>query len=164
MKQMLFTQVLGITGATTPSGCTGAVGSVDITVQGGVAPFTYTWSNGATTQDLTRVPAGTYNVKVKDACGNVGENTFTVASTGNAAVIRCPANIVVDNTPGVCGNNNVNYSLPILEGGCDGSTVSLLSGYPSGGFFDMGDNLVTYQVVGPDGSSGAQCTFTVTVR
>ncbi len=164
MKQVQFTQVLSVTGVTTPASCVGATGSVNISVLGGIAPITYLWSNGAITEDLTQVGPGSYTVAVRDACGNKGEATFVVPGSGLSATIHCPANIVVDNTPGVCGNNNVNYPLPTMEGGCEGSFVQLIAGYPSGGFFDMGDNLVTYQVMGPDGSAGTQCTFTVTVR
>ncbi|MBL7826328.1 MAG: T9SS type A sorting domain-containing protein, partial [Saprospiraceae bacterium] len=49
------------------------VGSIDITVHGGTAPYTYNWTlNGApfaTTQDLTGLNAGAYVVVVTDANG-----------------------------------------------------------------------------------------------
>jgi len=42
-------------------------GAIDITVAGGIEPYTYLWSNGKTTQDLTNLAAGTYKCTVTDA-------------------------------------------------------------------------------------------------
>lgn len=42
-------------------------GSIDATVTGGTTPYTYLWSNGATTQDLTALAAGYYKITVTDA-------------------------------------------------------------------------------------------------
>ena len=47
----------------------GTDGSVDLSVSGGTSPYTYLWSNNATTQDLSGVAAGVYNVTVTDANG-----------------------------------------------------------------------------------------------
>ncbi|MEQ1587128.1 MAG: hypothetical protein ABL895_14670 [Cyclobacteriaceae bacterium] len=49
--------------------CTQINGTIDITPSGGVAPYTYLWSTGATTQDLQNGSAGTYSVKITDAVG-----------------------------------------------------------------------------------------------
>lgn len=54
-------------GGVTDVSCNGGSnGGVTITLTGGTAPFTYVWSNGATTQNLTNVPTGLYSVIVKD--------------------------------------------------------------------------------------------------
>lgn len=53
-----------------PSGCSGAAQTgIFISVSGGTAPYTYSWSNGANTEDLSHVVPGTYTVTVTDALG-----------------------------------------------------------------------------------------------
>ncbi|MTB54027.1 SprB repeat-containing protein, partial [Lewinella sp. W8] len=53
-------------------------GTVDLTVSGGSGSYTYAWSNGATTEDLSGLAAGTYTVVVTDAAGCSGELTVTI--------------------------------------------------------------------------------------
>jgi hypothetical protein len=51
-----------------PVKCKGdANGALDLTPSGGVSPYTYLWSNGATTQDIGGIPTGVYSVVVTDS-------------------------------------------------------------------------------------------------
>ena len=51
-------------------------GAIDITVINGTSPFTYVWSNGATTEDITGLTNGFYSVSVTDNNGCTAQNSF----------------------------------------------------------------------------------------
>ena len=80
-------------------------------VSGGTSPFTYIWSNGATTQDLNNLTAGTYSVTVADV-----HNDLSIGST----LITQPENELVATATGTninCyGNSNGTIDLTITGG------------------------------------------------
>ena len=50
--------------------CNGASdGSIDVTVTGGAGAYTYAWSNGATSEDVSDLGAGVYSVTATDENG-----------------------------------------------------------------------------------------------
>ncbi|PLX07705.1 MAG: hypothetical protein C0596_09745 [Marinilabiliales bacterium] len=55
-------------------------GAIDITVQGGTAPFAYDWSNGEYTEDISGLYHGDYTVIVTDNIGCSMAYSFYVAS------------------------------------------------------------------------------------
>jgi hypothetical protein len=54
---------------------------------GGAAPYTYLWSNGSTSQNLTGLAPGTYTVTVTDSEGCEGMETVTVNAFGCADLL-----------------------------------------------------------------------------
>jgi len=59
-----------------------ADGAIDVTVAGGVPPYAYAWSNGATGEDVAALAAGAYQVKVTDAQGCEGRLDVTIDNLG----------------------------------------------------------------------------------
>lgn len=62
----------------TTVGSTAINGSITLSVSGGSAPYTYLWSNGATTKDISGLAQGTYSVLVTDNEGCNYNNSFNV--------------------------------------------------------------------------------------
>ncbi len=85
-------------------------GSVNLTVSGGTTPYTYVWSNGTSTEDLTGLSAGTYTVTVTDANGCIATRTITV--TQPAAALQATAGLsqAVSCNSGSDGQISINVS------------------------------------------------------
>jgi len=73
-------------------------GSIQASGMSGTPPYTFHWSNGANTPDITNLAPGTYTVTVTDANGC--SNTHTVTITQPTILVA-----VTSTTPGVCGVN-----------------------------------------------------------
>jgi hypothetical protein len=70
-------------------------GSIDIGIAGGTPPFTYKWTTGATTQDVSGLCPGSYRVKVTDALGCVMRRTFQIYYKKDLNPVRLDASSAV---------------------------------------------------------------------
>ena len=72
-------------GKVTDVNCFGdSTGSIDLSVYGGTRAYSFSWSNGAKTEDLSNLKAGQYIVTITDANGCVLKDTFAVAQPDSA--------------------------------------------------------------------------------
>lgn len=67
---------INVTYNSTPASCTN--GAATVTATGGVAPYTYIWSNGATSNVITGLVRGVYTATVTDAVGCVSNLNYGV--------------------------------------------------------------------------------------
>lgn len=77
----------------------GINGEVSVVVAGGTSPYTYLWSNGSTTSQITGLAIGNYTVTVTDDNGcskecktQVNSPTCTLPSAGTDLTLACNGN------------------------------------------------------------------------
>jgi hypothetical protein len=68
-------------------------GSVNLTVSGGASPYSFNWSNGANTEDLNAVAAGSYTVTITDA-NNCSSTTSVTVNQPPLALFNSPESII----------------------------------------------------------------------
>ena len=75
---------LAISAEVTSTSCLQPTGSIDLTVTGGVFPYSFWWETAegfyASIDDLENLPENKYCVKVTDYCGTVVKNCYVVKS------------------------------------------------------------------------------------
>ncbi len=140
-----------------------STGDIDLTVSGGTAPYQYIWSNGYNSEDLTDVPAGTYNVTVTDA------NGCFITSSDYVLEDTTEITITVDDIIGTsCGGASGSVVLTssdgsdITVGGTTQASGTTFNGLGAGLYTatSNGDCVVTEEFVIPNTNS----SFTATIE
>ncbi len=93
----------------TPATCTSSDGTLIAFGTGGTAPYSYVWSNGATTQSQCGLGTGFYTVNVTDANGCIGTD-------GGFVGVSTPIAITYTTTPSLCTSPTGNATLTITGG------------------------------------------------
>ncbi|MFN5147816.1 MAG: T9SS type A sorting domain-containing protein, partial [Flavobacteriia bacterium] len=84
-------------------------GSADATANGGVGGYSYSWSNGSTSEDLSGLAAGSYSVTVTDANGCTAGETVVLAEPTKV-------NISATNTAIACNGGNSDVTVTTWGG------------------------------------------------
>ncbi len=101
---VIATSQLYITNDITNISCAGSDGgSIDISVIGGSGSYTYQWSNGSTTQDLSNIATGTYVLTITDSglCSTVVSSSVVASSSIAAKSFISPLSCTGLNTGSV---------------------------------------------------------------
>lgn len=124
-------QSTNFAGAAALSGasCNGT-GSATATVTGGTAPYTYLWSNNATTASITNVAAGSYSVTIKDGA---------FCSTNATVVVPTALAAITSSTPSSGSNGSATATVtggtaPYTYSWNNGATTATITGLAVGSY------------------------------
>ena len=98
-----------ITATVKNASCGANDGSIAANPSGGSSPYTYSWSNGASTSSATNLAVGTYSVTITDANGCSASYTDSI-TTGSSM------NVTLTTIDATCGQNNGEASIVINSG------------------------------------------------
>jgi hypothetical protein len=140
-------------------------GAINITVNGGVPPYSYSWSNSATTEDISGLTAGAYSVTVTASNGSTKNASFTVNQPSALSV-----NISIQNSNCGASNGKVTASAsggtpPYSYQWSTGHTTQTVNALYGGTYYvtvtDAAGCSVIQQVYVPIGNSNQYITGTV---
>ncbi len=129
-----------------PINCFGAnTGAIDVTVAGGTMFYSYAWSNGANTQDLQNIAAGSYIMLLTDGNGCVYDTTFILSQPVQPLVVQTTqVNLF-------CQNGNNGFVNLTVSGGVQPYTYQWSNGAITQDIFNL--TAGTYSVIITDVNS-----------
>jgi hypothetical protein len=99
-------------------------GSINLTVSGGIAPYTYLWNNGSTTKNRANLIAGTYKVTVTDANGCTKNKIIKILQPTVIVITPTITNVSCNNgTDGLISLTITGGTAPYTYSWNDGSTI-----------------------------------------
>ena len=121
----------------------GGTGTIDLTPSNGTPGYTYSWSNGATSEDLSGLSAGTYTVTVTDLNGC--QKTLAVTISGGDStnpIVTAPANTTIQG----CGTASL-ATAGLLPFSSTQTTISTTDFNTAGGSYTDASAIssITYQ-------------------
>ncbi|PIP53851.1 MAG: hypothetical protein COX07_08510 [Bacteroidetes bacterium CG23_combo_of_CG06-09_8_20_14_all_32_9] len=130
--------------------CTNANGAINITMSGGTMPYSFAWSNSATTEYISNLNSGTYTVTVTDLSGCNYIHSYTVLQSSGTLQLNSFSSVDEQ-----CGNNSGSVDITISGGTSpisyiwsNSATTQDISGLSANNYFVTITDAVGCQVVG----------------
>lgn len=127
--------------AVTDNNCAGdSFGSIDVGVTGGTGVYTYTWSNGATSQDVSGLESGAYILTITDeqSCSFTSDSIFV----GEPLELSVEETVVQPSCPG-----DADGSIALtITGGVEPYGVTWSTGSSSVSISDLEADTYTYTI------------------
>ncbi|OOV28670.1 hypothetical protein BXU11_01590 [Flavobacterium sp. LM5] len=162
LKGTPVTPSVNATTIQTNAACIGsATGSASIiNVYDGKAPYTYLWSNGATTKEVTGLTAGNYSCKITDSESSTITKNFIIITDADIQepTIKAPAAVMV-NANVDCTATGVVLGVPVASDNC--SIASVTNDAPA--VFPVGNTTVNWTAKDASGNVGTS-TQIITVK
>ncbi len=127
----------------------GSIGTASVVPTGGTAPYTYLWSSGGTTDEITNLIAGIYSVTVTDANGCTTTASYEVTQPTQVSASITNNSTACANIATVAGGEGTPGYTYLWS---NGSTSATISGVPVG----------TYTVTVTD-NNGCTATASITL-
>ncbi|MBK9318740.1 MAG: SprB repeat-containing protein [Bacteroidetes bacterium] len=113
----------------------GASGAINLTVSGGTPGFTYNWSNGSSTEDISGLTAATYTVTVTDANNCTASVNAVVSQTSGLNLSTVVTNVACSGAATGAINLTVSGGVPgYTFNWSNGSATEDLSGILAGAY------------------------------
>jgi gliding motility-associated-like protein len=146
----------------TPIACKGGRGAIDLTVTGGTGYYTYSWSNGALTEDLSGITAGTYVVTINDGNGCIHFDTTLVSEPDSLVATTVATQIACQNTTGSIDLTVTGGTAPYSYSWSTGAVSEDISGLPAGVYTVIVNDANGCMTFAMDSISVAPSTIVVT--
>ncbi|MFM2156661.1 MAG: hypothetical protein RL516_1410 [Bacteroidota bacterium] len=128
-------------------------GAISLTTTGGTAPYSYNWSNGATTKDIQQLTSGNYSVIITDANGCTNTQTYQLNNNSTLSLSHTSGNVS-------CSNSNNGWINVVASGGSNPYTYQWNNGLATSAINNLSTGI--YSLTCTD-ANGCQATTAVTI-
>lgn len=127
---------LSATALATDATCAGINdGTIDVTVNGGTAPYSFAWNNSASSEDLTGLGVGTYSVVITDINGCQTQTSGAIAAPQALSLVATPTDLLCQGDQnGALDLSVTGGTVPYTFAWSNNSTNEDLSGLSAGSY------------------------------